>query len=100
MPELSRFLGMLIFMYFKDHPPPHFHAKYGKHEVQIEISTMQVMAGQLPRPQLALVVAWGLLNQRALMRAWDAVSKDHAPGKIPPLGGSSKTKKTKKGGKK
>jgi hypothetical protein len=99
MPELSRFLGIVIYMYLKDHNPPHFNAKYGKHWAQIEISTMQVMAGQLPRPQLALVVAWGLLNQYALSKAWEAAVKDRSPGKISPLAIGKRSKK-KKGGKK
>ena len=98
VPELSRFLGILIFMYYDDHPPPHFHAKYGKHEVQVDISSMKVIAGSLPRPQLAFVVAWGLLNQGALFKAWEAVTKGKHPGKIPPLtgkkgGGKKKGKK-------
>jgi hypothetical protein len=94
MPELSRFFGIVIYMYLKDHNPPHFHAKYGKHWAQIQISTMQVMAGALPRPQLAFVVAWGLLNQYALTKAWEAAVKDQSPGKISPLAVG------KKGGKK
>ncbi len=85
MPELSRFLGILIQMYYMDHPPPHFHAKYGKHVVQISIATMQVIAGELPRPQLAYVLAWGYLHQRELLDAWEATSKGKEPGRIAPL---------------
>ena len=100
MPELSRFLGIVVYMYLKDHNPPHFHAKYGKHWAQIEISSMQVMNGGLPRPQLALVMAWGLLNQYALTMAWEAAVKDRPPGKILPLVRGKKKSGKKKGGKK
>jgi len=98
MPEVSRFLGILIFLYYKDHPPPHFHAQYGKHAAQIDIRTLEVIAGSLPRPQLALVLAWGFLRQRELMQAWEAVSNDKRPGRIAPLDGGKK--KGGKGGKK
>lgn len=97
MPEVSRFLGILIFLYYKDHPPPHFHARYGKHEAQIDIRTLEVIAGSLPRPQLAFVITWGFLRQRALMNAWTAASQDKHPGRIAPLEGkSAKGKKGKK----
>lgn len=98
MPELSRFFSILIYMYFNDHPPPHFHARYGKQEVQIAIGTLDVLAGSLPSAQLTLVKAWGILRQRELMAAWEAASKGRHPGKILPLEGrkSPKKKKAKK----
>lgn len=96
MPELSRFFGIVIYMYLKDHNPPHFHVKYGNHWAQIQISTMRVMSGGLPRPQLAYVVTWGLHNQYALMKAWEAAVKDRPPGKIEPLVIGKKKKGSKK----
>jgi Domain of unknown function (DUF4160) len=58
MPELCRFFGIIIRMYFNDHDPPHFHAVYGEDEVLIEIDTLVVVRGELPRRALALVVEW------------------------------------------
>jgi Domain of unknown function (DUF4160) len=49
MPELCRFFGIIIRMYFNDHDPPHFHAVYGEDEVLIEIDTLVVVRGELPR---------------------------------------------------
>jgi len=95
LPEVSRFFGLLIYLYYNDHPPPHFHVRYGKHEAQIDIRTLEVIAGSLPRPQLALALAWGFLRQGALMNAWEAVSKSKHPGRIPPLEGKKKARKKK-----
>ena len=56
MPELCRFFGIIIRMYDNDHDPPHFHAVYGENEVLIEIDTLAVVRGELPRRALALAV--------------------------------------------
>ena len=48
MPEISRFYGIVIKMYFADHAPPHFHAEYAEHEVRIAINTLAVITGTLP----------------------------------------------------
>jgi Domain of unknown function (DUF4160) len=57
MPELSRFFGVVIYMYFKDHFPPHFHAVYQNQEAQISIETGNIIAGDLPNRQTRLVQA-------------------------------------------
>lgn len=85
MPRLSSFLGIVIYMYFRDHSPPHFHAKYGKYEAQIAIGSTKVIRGSLPRPQLVLATAWAMLNHDALIKAWELASNRKNPGKIPPL---------------
>ena len=54
MPELCRFFGIIIRMYYNDHDPPHFHAVYGENEALIEIDTLAVVPGELPRQALAL----------------------------------------------
>ena len=48
MPEISRFLGIVIAMYYRDHNPPHFHATYGKYEVRVRIDTGEIISGNLP----------------------------------------------------
>jgi len=55
MPEISRFYGIIIKMYFSDHAPPHFHAFYGDSEVLINITTLAVIAGKLPPRAMGLV---------------------------------------------
>jgi hypothetical protein len=85
VPEISRFYGIVIRMYFEDHPPPHFHAYYGEHEALVNIRTMAVSSGRLPPRALGLVIEWALLHQGELQTAWDRVTNLEPPGKIAPL---------------
>ena len=68
MPELSRFLGISIRMYFDDHPPPHFHAIYAGAEVEIGIPPLTVLRGELPRRALGLVMEWASMHQQEFAR--------------------------------
>lgn len=58
MPEISRFFGIVIKMYFDEHPPPHFHAEYGEQEALIDIRTLAIISGQLSPRALGLVMEW------------------------------------------
>jgi hypothetical protein len=71
MPTISEFFGILIRMYWDDHPPPHFHAIYGEHEAQYNIATLDVIHGKLPRRAHALVVEWASLHKDELMKNWE-----------------------------
>jgi len=70
MPEVSRFFGIVIRMYFRDHSPAHFHAEYGEHEALIEIETLSVLRGDLPRRALALVLEWAAVHRQELITDW------------------------------
>ena len=70
MPRLSAFYGIMIAMYHRDHPPPHFHAKYGEHKAKIEIATLTVLTGSLPTRALRLVQEWGALHRAELEANW------------------------------
>ena len=85
MPELCRFYGIVIRMYFNDHGPPHFHALYGGQEALVEIDSLAVMQGQLPPRAHGLVVEWASLHQAELREAWQRARQLEAPGKIAPL---------------
>lgn len=85
MPEISRFFGIVIQMYYDDHPPPHFHAIYSGEEVQISIDPIQVLEGKLPPRAVSLVIEWAALHQRELMQDWDLARQDQKPRKIQPL---------------
>jgi hypothetical protein len=85
MPEISRFLGIVIRMYFFDHDPPHFHATYGGAEAQIRISPVGLLDGGLPPRALALVVEWATLHQAELVDNWRRLHEDQPPFKIAPL---------------
>lgn len=66
MPELSRFFGIIIRMYWNDHNPPHFHARCGDQEAVISLATLGVIDGQLPPRQLGMVVEWAALHRAEL----------------------------------
>ena len=85
MPKISQFFGIMIFMYFRDHAPPHFHAQYGEFEGIIGLSPIGLIKGNLPPRVLGLVIEWATLYSKELAGAWDAASKRQAPQKIPPL---------------
>jgi len=85
VPELSRFYGIIIRMFYGDHPPPHFHAVYQGEQVQVNIHTLEVIEGQMSRRALALVLEWAALHRGELRQAWEQASTNQEPSKIPPL---------------
>ena len=85
MPEISRFLGIVIRMYFLDHDPPHFHAAYAGAEAQIRIRPLGVLGGTLLPRALALAVEWASLHEIELLENWRRLHADEPPAKIAPL---------------
>ena len=85
MPEVSRFYGIIIKLFYDDHNPPHLHAEYGEHEVLVNINTLAVLSGSLPARALGLVTEWASLHQPELRAAWEQASRLQPPGKIQPL---------------
>jgi Domain of unknown function (DUF4160) len=67
VPTVSAFHGILIRMWFSDHPQPHFHAKYAEYQVKMSINTLDVVAGRLPRHALRRVKEWGFARRPELM---------------------------------
>ena len=78
MPEISRFLGIVITMYYRDHRPPHFHAGYGECQAAIAIGTGAVLAGQLPARAGLLVDEWRQRYKWQLERNWQ-LAQAHRP---------------------
>jgi hypothetical protein len=66
MPEISRFFGIIIKMFFLDHAPPHFHCEYGDFKAIINIKTQEIIDGELPLKQLKLVQAWAIIHETEL----------------------------------
>jgi Domain of unknown function (DUF4160) len=85
MPTISAFYGILIRMFFNDHAPPHFHARYGEFEATIEIDTLEVLEGKLPQRALSLVMEWGMIHKEELLSNWQRCRDKAAPAKIEPL---------------
>jgi hypothetical protein len=84
MPEISRFLGIVIKMYFFDHNPPHFHAFYGELEAVFAIETLEMIKGDLPPRVTGLVVEWAELHKTELKENWSLMKQEKFK-KIEPL---------------
>ena len=71
MPIISKFYGIIIKMFFKEHNPPHIHAIYGEYVGSIDIQTLKMTEGDLPYKALALVQEWATKNQNNLLEMWN-----------------------------
>jgi hypothetical protein len=85
MPEISRFLGMIISMYFDDHNPPHFHVKYNEYRAIISIKDLAILDGKLPARILGLVMEWAELHKQELLDDWIMVKETGNYFEIEPL---------------
>ena len=85
MPTISVFYGILIQMFWREHAPPHFHALYAEHEALIDLRTLTVMRGSLPRRALTLVQEWATLHRDELMEDWTLCQANQTPRRISPL---------------
>ena len=85
MPTICMFYGIVIQMFWTDHAPPHFHALYAEDEVLIDIQTLQILKGELPRRALALVLEWASEHRVELMEDWNLCARMQTPNKIAPL---------------
>ncbi len=85
MPEVSRFYGIVIKMFFDDHNPPHFHAQYSGQEAIVDIRTLAIISGRLPARAIGLVAEWAALHQSELLSSWGRAKSMQPPLKIDPL---------------
>lgn len=81
MPEIARFYGIVIKLFFGDHPPPHFHAIYGEYVGLFNIETLEMIEGDLPNRARKLVIEWATTNRTELKRMWETQEFQ----KLPPL---------------
>jgi hypothetical protein len=85
MPEICRFLGISICMYFNDHDPPHFHVRYNEFRAVFRVADLSMSDGQLPPRITALVLEWANLFRADLLDAWERLRADGVAVRIPPL---------------
>ena len=85
MPEISRFFGIVIKIFYDDPNPPHFHAEYGDNTALIDMQNLSVFAGQLPPRALGLVMEWALLHRKELLANWDRARSQQELQMIAPL---------------
>lgn len=86
MPEICRFYGILIKMYYNDHQPPHFHAEYGAHRIEVMIDTMEIRQfGKFPKRAISLIIEWAVLHRTELLENWKLARDGKELKKIKPL---------------
>jgi len=78
VPEISRFFGIVVQMYYDDHSPPHFHARYGRHQAVISVAGLTILAGSLPPRALGMVMEWAAQHRVELSKNW-TLARDKAP---------------------
>lgn len=76
MPTICTFRGIRIYINYRDHMPPHFHAEYGNDEVVVRIEDIEVDSGTIPHKQLKMLLGWAALHQEELMENWN-LARDH-----------------------
>jgi len=85
MPTISMFRGIKIYMNWREHQPPHFHASYGEDEVLISIRDVEVIEGDMPSKQLKMLLGWAAFHQEELMENWILAENKQALFAIEPL---------------
>ena len=85
MPEISRFYGIIIAIYYSEHAPPHFHARYGSNEASFRIQDLGLLHGSLPPRALGLVVEWAEMHRTELSENWELASARKPLKPIAPL---------------
>jgi hypothetical protein len=85
MPTISAFFGIVITMYWREHEPAHFHARYAEYEAIIGIETLEVLRGGMPRRALALVLEWATEHRGELAEDWRLCRANQMPRPIQPL---------------
>ncbi len=85
MPEISKFYGIRIEMFFNDHNPPHFHVKYGEYKAEMDIRTLGILKGWLPPKAQSLVIEWALAHREELVTDWQLAREHKTLNSIQPL---------------
>lgn len=84
MPEISRFYGIVIRMYYSVHAPPHFHAEYGENELVVGVDPIEILAGAASARVRSMALEWAALHQRELLESWRRCRNAEPPLKIAP----------------
>lgn len=85
MPEISRFYGIIIRMFYNDHNPPHFHVIYQEDEAIIDIKTLEILEGRLPNRAKSLAIEWAIEHRNELLNNWQKARSHETLEKIEPL---------------
>jgi hypothetical protein len=83
MPEISRFMGMIIQMYYEDHSTPHIHVRFAENRCKIDFYG-NLLNGSIPLTKLHIVKRWTILHRDELLKDWEKIRKGKLPGRIEP----------------
>ena len=85
MPSISRFLGIIITMYYREHNPPHFHVKYNEYKAIFTIEDLKMIEGDLPKRVVSLVLEWAFAHREELVEDWNLAAENKPLKNIEPL---------------
>ena len=85
MPEIARFLGIIITMYYREHNPPHFHVKYNEYKAIFTIEDLKMIEGDLPKRVVSLVLEWAFAHREELVEDWNLAVENKPLKNIEPL---------------
>lgn len=85
MPEICRFLGIVIAMYYNEHYPPHFHAKYGEYRASFSIEELKIIEGNMPKRVISLILEWAFEHRDELTEDWELAKRKEQLKSIEPL---------------
>ena len=85
MPRICEFFGIAIYMYYREHQPPHFHAIYGDEEALVAIESLSIVAGRLSPRAIGLVMEWASLHKDELLEDWHLAESKLPLTRIDPL---------------
>ena len=85
MPSISRFLGIIITMYYREHNPPHFHVKYNEYKAVFTIEDLKMIEGDLPKRVVSLVQEWAFAHREELVEDWNLAVENKPLKNIEPL---------------
>ena len=85
MPSISRFLGIIITMYYREHNPPHFHVKYNEYKAIFTIEDLKMIEGDLPKRVVSLVLEWAFAHREELLEDWNLAVENKPLKNIEPL---------------
>jgi hypothetical protein len=86
LPVISRFFGIVVRMYYRDHAPPHFHVRYGEFHAVVAIDPPALMHGELPPRALGMVIEWATSHRTDLLEDWQLARQERSLLPIEPLG--------------
>ena len=85
MPEICRFLGIVVAMYYEDHVPPHFHARYAGRRARFAFGPVRLLGGNLSPRVIGLIMEWAAMHERELFEDWELARRGRSLKRIKPL---------------